>query len=76
MQTPWIPFIPPSASTLSGKVDALYFYLSGVTLFFTLLISGTLIFFVIRGSITRRKCKAGCSRTNSGSRKTLSPSTF
>ncbi len=48
MQTPWIPFIPPSASTLSGKVDALYFYLSGVTVFFTLLISGVLIFFVIK----------------------------
>ena len=32
--------MPPSASTLSGQVDALYFYLSGVTLFFTLLISG------------------------------------
>jgi len=42
------PFIPESASTQSGNVDALYFYLSGVTIFFTLLISGVLIFFVIR----------------------------
>ena len=48
MQTSWIPFVPPSASTISGKVDALYFYLSGVTIFFTLLISGVLIFFVIK----------------------------
>jgi cytochrome c oxidase subunit 2 len=48
MQTPWIPFIPPSASTLSGKVDALYFYLVGVTIFFTLLIWGVLSFFVIK----------------------------
>jgi cytochrome c oxidase subunit 2 len=48
MQTSWIPFIPESASTVSGKVDALYFYLSGVTMFFTLLISGTIIFFVIK----------------------------
>ncbi|MEP6569384.1 MAG: cytochrome c oxidase subunit II [Acidobacteriota bacterium] len=48
MQTSWIPFIPESASTVSGKVDALYFYLSGVTVFFTLLISGVLIFFVIK----------------------------
>jgi cytochrome c oxidase subunit 2 len=48
MQTSWVPFVPPSASTLSGKVDALYFYLSGVTIFFTLLISGVLIFFVIK----------------------------
>jgi cytochrome c oxidase subunit 2 len=44
----WIPLIPESASTLSWKVDALYFYLSGVTVFFTLLISSILIFFVIR----------------------------
>ena len=44
----WIPFIPESASTESAKVDALYFYLSGVTIFFTLLIAGIIIFFVIR----------------------------
>ena len=44
----WIPLVPDSASTFSWKVDALYFYLSGVTLFFTLLISAVLIFFVIR----------------------------
>lgn len=48
MQTSWIPFVPESASTVSGKVDALYFYLSGVTAFFTLLISGVLIFFVVK----------------------------
>jgi cytochrome c oxidase subunit 2 len=43
-----IPFIPESASTYSGDVDALYFYISGVTVFFTLLISLVIIFFVIR----------------------------
>ena len=43
----WLP-IPESASTLSGDVDALYFYIWGVTLFFTLLISVVVIFFVIR----------------------------
>ena len=42
------PFIPESASTVSGDVDALYFYISGVTVFFTLLISAVVIFFVIR----------------------------
>jgi cytochrome c oxidase subunit II len=47
MQT-WVPFVPESASTLSWRVDALYFFLSGVTIFFTLLISGTLIFFVLK----------------------------
>ncbi|MCU1267088.1 MAG: cytochrome c oxidase, subunit [Acidobacteria bacterium] len=44
----WIPFIPESASTESSKVDALYFYLSGVTVFFTLLIAGVIILFVVR----------------------------
>jgi cytochrome c oxidase subunit 2 len=43
----WIPF-PESASTLSGEVDALYFYLCGVTAFFTLLIYAVVIYFVIR----------------------------
>jgi cytochrome c oxidase subunit 2 len=42
------PFIPESASTLSGEVDAIYFYISGLTVFFTLLISTLVIFFVIR----------------------------
>ena len=44
----WFPFIPESASTLSGDVDALYFYISGVTVFFTTLISLVVIFFVVR----------------------------
>src|SRR6266705_163909 len=42
------PIVPESASTLSGEVDALYFYISGVTVFFTLLISALVLFFVIR----------------------------
>ncbi len=48
MQSPWIPFIPENASTYAGRVDALYFYLTGVTIFFTLLISGALIYFVLK----------------------------
>ena len=44
----WFPFIPESASTIAGDVDALYFYISGVTVFFTLLISVVIIFFVIK----------------------------
>jgi len=43
----WIPF-PESASTLSSEVDALYLYLCGVTLFFTLLIYAVVVYFVIR----------------------------
>lgn len=66
MQTSWIPFIPESASTVSGKVDALYFYLSGVTVFFTLLISGVLIFFVIK---YRRRTPYEIPRPIAGSHK-------
>src|SRR5258707_8848945 len=44
----WFPLIPESASTYSGDVDALYFYISGVTVFFTLLISFVIIFFVVK----------------------------
>jgi cytochrome c oxidase subunit II len=43
----WIPF-PDSASTFAGQVDALYLYLVGMTVFFTVLISATIVFFVIR----------------------------
>ena len=46
----WFPFIPESASTVSGDVDALYFYLSGITAFFTLLIGSVIIYFVITGN--------------------------
>lgn len=44
----WFPFIPESASTIAGDVDAVYFYISGVTVFFTSLISLVIIYFVIR----------------------------
>ncbi len=62
----WIPFIPESASTMSWKVDALYFYLSGVTVFFTLLISSILVFFVIR---YRRRTPYEIPRPIAGSHK-------
>ncbi|HEY2961984.1 MAG TPA: cytochrome c oxidase subunit II [Pyrinomonadaceae bacterium] len=62
----WIPLVPDSASTFSWKVDALYFYLSGVTLFFALLISVVLIFFVIR---YRRRTPYEIPRPIAGSHK-------
>jgi len=62
----YIPLVPDSASTFSWKVDALYFYLSGVTLFFTLLISSVLIFFVIR---YRRRTPYEIPRPIAGSHK-------
>jgi len=51
---------------MSWKVDALYFYLSGVTLFFSLLISAVLIFFVIR---YRRRSPYEIPRPIAGSHK-------
>jgi cytochrome c oxidase subunit 2 len=66
MQTSWIPFVPPSASSIAGKVDALYFYLSGVTIFFSLLISGIIIFFVIK---YRRRSPFEIPRPVAGSHK-------
>jgi cytochrome c oxidase subunit 2 len=62
----WVPFVPDSASTFSWKVDAVYFYLSGVTLFFTLLISALLIFFVLR---YRRRSPYEIPRPIAGSHK-------
>ncbi len=51
---------------MSWKVDALYFYLSGVTVFFTLLISIILVFFVIR---YRRRTPYEIPRPIAGSHK-------
>jgi cytochrome c oxidase subunit 2 len=62
----WIPLVPDSASTFSWKVDALFFYLSGVTLFFTLLIGTVLVFFVVR---YRRRTPYEIPRPVAGSHK-------
>jgi len=62
----WIPFVPESASTESSRVDAIYFYLSGVTVFFTLLISLAIIFFVIK---YRRRTPHEVPRPIAGSHK-------
>jgi cytochrome c oxidase subunit 2 len=44
----WLPFLPDAASTLARRVDALYLYLLAVTFFFSVLITGVLIFFVVK----------------------------
>ncbi|HEX5835388.1 MAG TPA: cytochrome c oxidase subunit II [Pyrinomonadaceae bacterium] len=62
----WIPLIPESASSFSWKVDALYFYLVGVTLFFALLIYIGLIFFTVR---YRRRTPYEIPRPIAGSHK-------
>jgi cytochrome c oxidase subunit 2 len=44
----WIPFMPPTASTFADPVDALYFYLTAITLFFTVIISLAIVIFAIK----------------------------
>ena len=41
-------FFPATASTMAGQVDALFFFLLGVTAFFSLLIAGLILVFMIR----------------------------
>ena len=60
----WIPFLPEAASTMARRVDALYLYLVGMTLFFSLLISGVVIFFAIK---YRRRVRFEIPRPIAGS---------
>lgn len=39
---------PESASTIAGRVDAVYLFLVALTAFFTLLIAGLIVFFAVR----------------------------
>lgn len=43
-----IPLFPEQASSLAQEVDLLYFFLIAVSVFFTILIVGVLIFFIVR----------------------------
>lgn len=43
-----VQLFPPSASTVSGEVDALYFFLVGVSVFFSVLICALVLVFTIR----------------------------
>jgi cytochrome c oxidase subunit 2 len=42
------PLFPEAASTMASRVDALYFFLIGLTIFFSLLIAGLIVFYAIR----------------------------
>src|SRR5215831_12751689 len=42
------PIQPPAASTIAGGIDQLYYFLTGVTLFFTVLIFSIIFYFMIR----------------------------
>jgi cytochrome c oxidase subunit 2 len=42
------PLFPEAASTIAPRVDALYFFLLGVTVFFSLLIAGLIVYYSIK----------------------------
>ena len=42
------PLFPDTASTMAPRVDALYFFLVGLTAFFSLLIAGLIVFYAVR----------------------------
>jgi cytochrome c oxidase subunit 2 len=42
------PLFPEAASTIAGRVDALYFFLVGLAAFFSVLIAGLIIFYAIK----------------------------
>jgi len=43
-----LPLFPPQASTLAPQVDALFFFMLGVSAFFSLLIAGLIVYFAIK----------------------------
>jgi cytochrome c oxidase subunit 2 len=45
---PGPPLFPESASTMAGRVDALYFFLVGLTAFFSLLIAGLIVYYAVK----------------------------
>jgi cytochrome c oxidase subunit 2 len=45
---PGTPLFPETASTIAPRVDALYFFLIGVTVFFSLLIAGLIVFYAVK----------------------------
>src|SRR5580704_14146357 len=42
------PLFPEAASTMAGRVDALYFFLLAISVFFSLLIAGLIVFYAIK----------------------------
>jgi cytochrome c oxidase subunit 2 len=42
------PLFPERASAMATRVDALYFFLIGITVFFSLLIAGSIIYYAVR----------------------------
>jgi cytochrome c oxidase subunit 2 len=42
------PLFPESASTIAGRVDALYFFLLAISVFFSLLIAGLIVYYAVK----------------------------
>jgi len=42
------PLFPESASTMAGRVDSLYFFLLALSIFFSLLIAGLIVFYAVK----------------------------
>jgi len=42
------PLFPESASTMASRVDALYFFLLAISIFFSLLIAGLIVFYAVK----------------------------
>jgi cytochrome c oxidase subunit 2 len=42
------PLFPEAASSMAGRVDALYFFLLGLTAFFSVLIAGLIVFYAVK----------------------------
>lgn len=64
--SPGFPLFPEQASTHAPRVDALYFYLVAVSVFFSLLIAGLVIYFAIK---YRRRSETELPRGVAGSLK-------
>ncbi|PYY13617.1 MAG: cytochrome c oxidase subunit II, partial [Acidobacteria bacterium] len=44
----YFPLFPESASTMSTRVDALYFFILGITIFFTMLVALLILVFATK----------------------------
>jgi cytochrome c oxidase subunit 2 len=58
------PLFPESASTIAGRVDALYFFLVAIAAFFSLLIAGLIVYYAIR--FRRRSADSVGARIHGG----------
>jgi cytochrome c oxidase subunit II len=59
-----IPLFPDAASSIADNVDALYFFLIGISVFFSVLIAGLIVFFAAR--YRRRSPKSVGARIHGG----------